>query len=1206
MNGRVIEMKKRALRKDFTMEIRKTLNRFLSILFIVAMGVAFFSGIQSAAPDMRYTGDAYFDRQNLMDLRVIGTLGITQDDLEALEEIEGVSLVEPGYMTDVLCGDQDSKLVLHVESLLPTMNQVTVTEGTLPQQPDECLMDEEFAANHGYRVGDTVKIREDVEDTSDRVLKKKKLTITGLGNSPAYISLNRGSTTLGTGEVAGFLYVSKQAFSTEVYTQAWIRVEGAEGEQAYAESYENLVDEVMERVEAIEEARCQARLQEVQSEAGEELEEARRELEEGKQESDQKLADAKAQIQDGKKQLKEAKTQLEEGKEALEEAKAQLSAKEQELADAKAQTADGETKLASGKQELAAKEAQFQTTSAQAEKTLADGEKALKEGKKELAAGKKEYEAGLAQYQSGQKEYEKNLASYEKNRKEYEQGLAQYEQGEAEYSQGVKAYEAQKAQYDSAIAAGMPQDDPKMQEAAQQLAAAKQQLSASRAVLDATKQQLQEAKTQLDGAKPQLDEAKKQLDATGKEMEKAKKKLDASEKTIQEKEAQLTAGRKELEEGRQALEAAKSEIAAQEANLASAKQQILNGESQIAEGWETLKEEEQKLNDGEAEIQENETKLADARKEYREGKQEAKEEIADGEAKIADAQKEIDELETPEWYVTDRTSLPEYSSYGENADRIKNIGEVFPVLFFLVAALISLTTMTRMVEEERIQIGTLKALGYGKASIAGKYLCYAFLATLGGSVLGVLVGEKILPFIIIRAYGIIYHDMGGMQLPYNMEYALIAAAASLLCTLGATLASCWRALSETPASLMRPPAPKQGKRVLMERIPILWDRLNFTWKSTFRNLFRYKKRFLMTIFGIGGCMALILVGYGLQDSIMDIAVLQYQQIQNYDSLVVMKEDAKEEQMQELEEALTQEEHLESQTRIYMKKLNLYQGKKEVGVYLMVPQEQEEFADYVTFRDRTTREAYELREDGVILTEKTAKLLDVTVGDRLDLAQNGEESKEVTVAAICENYLGHYAYMSPSLYRKVYGEDADYRTLMIKMKEGTTQEQAQQVGEMALSHTASLSISYTEALKSQLDDMLTSLDTVIVVLIVSAGMLAFVVLYNLNNININERKRELATLKVLGFYDMEVGNYVYRENVLLTLIGALLGAGLGVLLHRFVIVTVEVDACMFGRNVNLSSFVYAALFTLAFSVIVNAAMFFKLKKIDMVESLKSVE
>lgn len=1206
MNGRVIEMKKRALRKDFTMEIRKTLNRFLSIFFIVAMGVAFFSGIQSAAPDMRYTADAYFDRQNLMDLRVIGTLGITQDDLEALEEIDGVSLVEAGYMTDVLCGSQDSKLVLHVESLLPTMNQVTVTEGDLPQQPGECLMDEEFAANHGYRVGDTVKIREDVEDTSDRVLKKKKLTITGIGNSPAYISLNRGSTTLGTGEVAGFLYVPEQAFSTEVYTQAWIRVEGAEREQAYAEGYESLADEVMERVEAIEEVRCQARLEEVQDEAGEELEEARRKLEEGKQESDQKLADAKAQIQDGKRQLKEAKTQLKEGKEALEEAKAQLSAKEKELADAKTQAADGETKLAQGKQELAAKEAEFQTTSAQAEKTLADGEKALEKGKKELAAGKKEYEAGLAQYQSGQKEYEKNLASYEKNRKEYEQGLAQYQQGEAEYEEGRKSYEVQKAQYDGAITAGMSQDDPQMQEAAQKLAAAAQQLSASRAVLDATKQQLQEAKAQLDEAKPQLDEAKKQLDASGKEMEKAKKKLDASEKTIQEKEAQLAAGRKELEEGKQALETAKSEIAAQEAKLVSAKQQISSGESQIAEGWETLKEEEQKLEEGEAEIQQNETKLADARAQYREGKQEAKEEIADGEAKIADAQKEIDEIGTPEWYVTDRTALPEYSSYGENADRIKNIGEVFPVLFFLVAALISLTTMTRMVEEERIQIGTLKALGYGKASIAGKYLCYAFLATLGGSVLGVLVGEKILPFIIIRAYGIIYHDMGGMQLPYNMEYAVIAAAASLLCTLGATLASCWRALSETPASLMRPPAPKQGKRVLMERIPILWDRLSFTWKSTFRNLFRYKKRFLMTIFGIGGCMALIMVGYGLQDSIMDIAVLQYQQIQNYDSLVVMKEDAKEEQMQELKEALDQEEHLESQTGIYMKKLNLYKGKKEIGVYLMVPEEQEKFTDYVTFRDRMSQEVYELGEDGVILTEKTAKLLDVSVGDRLDLAQNGEEPKEVTIAAICENYLGHYVYMSPSLYREVYGENPDYRTLMLKMKEDTNQEQAQQVGEMALSHKAALSVSYTEALKSQLDDMLTSLDTVIVVLIVSAGMLAFVVLYNLNNININERKRELATLKVLGFYDMEVGNYVYRENVLLTLIGALLGAGLGVLLHRFVIVTVEVDACMFGRNVNLSSFVYATLFTLTFSVIVNAAMFFKLKKIDMVESLKSVE
>lgn len=1199
-------MKKRALRKDFYMEIRKTRNRFLSIFFIVALGVAFYSGIQAAAPDMRKTGDAYFDRQELADIKVIGTMGITPEDIQALEQVEGVSKVEPGYMTDVFCGDEESKQVLHVESLLPTINQVTVTEGELPQSKSECLMDEAFALANGYQVGDVINIREDVEDGQDRMLKKKKLTITGLGNSPVYISYSRGSTTLGTGEIAGFLYVPEEAFSTEVYTQAWILAEGAKTEEAYSDAYENLADELMEQVEGIEEARCQVRADEIRQEAEEVIEEAEKELEDGKKESDEQLADAKAQIQDGKQQLKDARAQLEDGKEQLETAKNELTQKEQELSNAKAQAESGEAQLAQGKQQLAANQAQYEKEAASAQKTIEEGEKALESGRKELNSGKKEYEAGLKQYQDGKKEYEQNLASYETNQASYETGLAQYEQGEAQYAQGKAAYDTQLAQYQAAIAAGMPENSQDMQTAKAKLDQAKQQLDANRTALDATKQQLQTAKTQLDQAKPQLDQAKETLDATKKELDAAKKKLAASEKTLKEKEDELEAGKKELEDARKALENASQQIAAREAQLQAAKQQISSGEAQIAQGWETIEEEEQKLTDAEAEIEENQKKLQDARKEYREGKQKAQEEIAQGEEEIADARKELDELETPEWYVTDRTDMPEYSSYGENADRIRNIGQVFPVLFFLVAALISLTTMTRMVEEERVQIGTLKALGYGKASIAYKYLCYAFLATLGGSVLGVLIGEKVLPFIIIHAYGIIYNDMGGIQLPYNLYYALIATVASLLCTIGATVLSCRHALSETPASLMRPPSPKQGKRVLMERVTFLWDRLSFTWKSTFRNLFRYKKRFFMTIFGIGGCMALILVGFGLRDSIMDIARLQYQQIQTYDSLVILQEDASEEQIQELEESLEGEEALESHARIYMKLLDLYADEKEVGVYLMVPGNPEEFANYVTFRDRTTGEFYSLDDEGLILTEKAAKLLGVSVGDQLDLAQTGESSKKVTVTAICENYLSHYAYMTPALYQEVYGEEPDYKTLILKMQDGTTQEEVEQVGERALSYEAALSISYTETLEAQLDDMLSSLDTVIVVLIVSAGMLAFVVLYNLNNININERKRELATLKVLGFYDMEVGAYVYRENILLTVVGAILGAGLGLLLHRFVIVTVEVDACMFGRNINLSSFALAILFTFAFSAIVNAAMFFKLKKIDMVESLKSVE
>ena len=560
----------------------------------------------------------------------------------------------------------------------------------------------------------------------------------------------------------------------------------------------------------------------------------------------------------------------------------------------------------------------------------------------------------------------------------------------------------------------------------------------------------------------------------------------------------------------------------------------------------------------------------------------------------------------PEWIIYDRSSLSEYTGFGDNADRMKNIGEVFPVLFFLVAALISLTTMTRMVEEERTQIGTMKALGYSKWPIMSKYVYYALLATVGGSVFGALIGEKVFPWVIIRAYEIMYH-IPNLEIPYNLQFALIATGAAVFCTMAATLASCYKELSETPASLMRPPAPKQGKRVLLERVTFIWKHLSFTWKSTIRNLFRYKKRFFMTIFGIGGCMALMLVGFGIRDSVTNIAVLQYGELQLYDGMVILNEDASDPQIEELEEFLSENPKASEKLPAVMKKVKMTSssasGNQEV--YLVVPENLDDFSKFFVLRDRRTKTPYTLDESGIVLAEKTAKQLGAGVGDTVEIVEDNGKNKEAKVSAICENYVSNYAYMAPGMYKELYGDEAKYNSIFFMTPEHDSAS-ASQLGQEALKYKGALSVSYTGSVMNEVNDMLSSLDTVIVVLITSAGMLAFVVLYNLNNININERKRELATFKVLGFYDKEVSAYVYRENILLTLIGAAVGSGLGTILHRFVIVTVEVDAAMFGRNIEPLSFVYSILFTFAFSLFVNGVMYFKLKKIDMVESLKSIE
>ena len=537
---------------------------------------------------------------------------------------------------------------------------------------------------------------------------------------------------------------------------------------------------------------------------------------------------------------------------------------------------------------------------------------------------------------------------------------------------------------------------------------------------------------------------------------------------------------------------------------------------------------------------------------------------------------------------------------------MRAIGKVFPVMFFLVAALISLTGMTRMVEEQRIEIGTMKALGYGNFSIASKYLGYAFLATAGGSILGVLTGEKILPYIIIYAYEIMYPHIPKIYVPYHMSYAVMASAASIVCTMGATLASCYKELAAEPAVLMRPPAPKKGRRVFLERIGFIWKRMNFTWKSTIRNLMRYKKRFFMTIFGIGGCMALMLVGYGVKDSVYEIADIQYDEIQLYDGHIFYKDDVTKTEKEELKEYLKEDTDIQTYMDARMQSVTASKENKKRSVYQCVLGNPDIVGKYEDFHDRKTKESYKLTDNGAIVSEKTAKLLNVKEGDTINLKDGMAKGVTVKIAHICENYMGHYIYFTPQYYKKVYGKTAEYNCIMFRAKDGYSEEQVKKAGEKILAKDQVLTISYLHDIKDQLDDMLASLNLVIIVLIVSAGMLAFVVLYNLNSINITERQRELATLKVLGFYDVEVAEYVFRENILLTLIGAFVGVIFGKVLHLFVIQTVEVDAAMFGRSIYLPSYIYSFLFTIGFSLFVNWVMYFKLKKIDMVESLKSIE
>ena len=1042
-------MKKKALRKDFYMEIRRSMGRFLSIFFIVAIGCAFFSGIRSSEPDMRYSGDAYFDKKNLMDIQVISTMGLTDDDLKAVENVDGIANAEGGYSVDVLCTEGENKIGVHVMSMLPSMNEVQLEKGRLPEKENECAVDVDYLDEGKLKIGDTITFSSGSDDAVTDTLRTDTFTIVGAVSSPCYISFQRGSTTIGNGSIAAFIVVPEESFSLDVYTEVYAQVDGAKELTAFTDAYDDRVAEVLEQVEKIKEERQKARYDEIMGEAESEITDAEQELADARQELEDGKAEAEAELADARQQLEDAQDEVDRGWEQVRSSREQMETSRQQLA-------DGQEELEQGEQDL---NANIDTLNAQ-----------------------------------------------------------------------IDALNAAKEQYNALAASGKTDDVTQ-----------------------------------------------------------------AAMRTLYE----------EIQKGEEAVAQAQAQIEAAKAQLASS-------QAEIDSGWEQIASGEQELEDAEAELADAEAGIADGWEEYYKGEADAEAEIADGEQQIAEAEEELEnarqelqDLEEPEWYVYDRSNLPEYSGYGENADRMRAIGEVFPAIFFLVAALISLTTMTRMVEEERTQIGTLKALGYERHSIAAKYLGYALLATVTGSLLGVLFGEKVFPYIIINAYGIMYQHMNEIRLPYNLLYGAGAAAAALASTLLATVLSCYRELREQAAELMRPPAPKQGQRVLLERVTFIWKRLNFSWKASVRNLVRYKKRLFMTIFGIGGCMALMLVGFGLKDSIFAIVDIQYGEIQLYDGNIILEEDVTEEERTGIKEELEKDRGMDGLTEGRLTQISVGTDKEWYDVYLDVPSDVETFSDFVVLKDRRTDEIYDLDDTGAVLTEKMASELNVKAGDTIMIRDEDKGDLEVKISAVCENYLGHYLYMTPELYEKVFGETAEYNSFFYKTADRTTEE-AERIGEEALTLPGALSISYTTDMREQVDNMLGALDLVIAVLIISAGMLAFVVLYNLNNINITERQRELATLKVLGFYNNEISMYVYRENILLTFFGAVFGIILGKILHRFIIVTVEVESVMFGRNIDLSSFIYGFLLTFAFSFLVNAAMYFKLKKINMVESLKSVE
>ena len=1135
---------------DFFREIAKGFGRFISIFFIVMLGTAFFAGLRSSGSDMRISADKFYDDTNLMDFKILSTLGLTDEDLADIKKINGVEVAEGAHTKEVILSAKKAEAVIKLIGITKEINKPYITEGRMPQKSDECIVDTAILWFADYKVGDKITLSSDDDSSLYSDLENVTYTITGFCHLPYYLERGRGTSSVGDGSVDAFLMIPKENFKSDIYTEAYVRAKGVETLMTYSKIYEDKIKVIKEDIKGLEDKVNSRRYEEVRAEADKKLKKAEKKLEEG----EKKLSDAKKKIDDSKEKIKTGENKLSKEDKKIKAAENELVNGKNKLLKAKIELKDGEEKLASFEKLIEDKEKELK----EGEEKYNSGATKLNKAKEKLDKGENEYKDGLNKYQAGKSEYEKNLKAYE---------------------EGLNSYIEAKTKFDMAEQAGMAPPE------------AKAKLEGEKAALDSAKLKLDEAKVILDETKKALDESKLKLEKGKTEFAKNQKELKAAYKKLENSKKKFEDGKSTIKDKRVELESAKIKIRDNENKLREAEQELSDGKKELAKAGEKLTK--------------NKEKLEKAEKKYEKELPKANKKLEKGRKKLAKAKKDVADIKKPDFYVLDRNMLESYVSFKQNADRMDSLGNVFPVIFFLVAALVSLTAMTRMVDENRMSMGILKALGYRNHAISGKYIAYALFATVSGGIIGVVIGERFLPLLIIKSYGTLFRGMPYCFTPINYEQAFLALLAATVSTVAATLISALSQLLENPASLMRPLPPSSGRRVILEKIGFIWERLNFTRKATVRNLARYKKRLIMTVVGIGGCMGLLLVGFGLKDSINEIAKKQYIKIFTYDANITLNSKANEEEKEEVVKVAADYAGVDKTIKIQFLSVDLTHGDNIRNANLFIPENTNEIKDFLTLKKRTTEIEYSFPTgDGAYISEKTAKMLDVEEGDSVNIIRDGKKQVSVKIDKIVENYVFHYLFLSPELYKKLYGEEPEYNILNLKFDRDKIDEN--DLGSKLLSYTGCSGVMFVDELEDNIDRMLKVLDLVTLVLIVAAGLLAFVVLYNLNSINILERKREIATLKVLGFYDNEVAQYVYRENILLTLFGIMAGFVFGTILHQYVIVTVEVDLMMFGRTISLTSYIMSALITIGFSILVNWAMYFMLKKIDMTTSLKSVE
>ena len=1073
--------------KDIFREIKISLGRFLSILCIVAIGVAFFAGIKASAPDMKNSADTYFDKYNVQDIQVYSTIGLTKKDVAAIKKIKGVKSVQPSFSMDTLSQIDSTQMVIKVISygIDQKMNKVRVVEGRMPERENECLVEASSATNKLYgtfHIGDTIKLQSGTDEALSKSLKHTKYKIVGTCYNPNYLSYEKGSSNIGSGTVNSFIYIQNTNVLKDYYTEVDVCVKGAKDLDCYSDEYFDVVDPVLKKIKKISNKQIDARIQSYQSE-----------LDEKKQEATDKFKDAENQFN------------------------------------------DAQNKIDSGLSEIQSNELKLQNS------------------KDQINQGWNEYYANL-QLLDNIPTLQNAIAQIEESEKKLPELLSQKEQVEnglqeinAEGDLNTKRTLIQNAIDFIDIALKKLENYPDSSDA------------------ETIRIKLNEKKELLQGQLSLIDQAIA-------------------------KKAELEAILPQIQSGIEQIQAG----VAKKAELQSQLNQLLNAKNELNNAYVSLINGQAQYEDGVSKIEDAKNELNKSIEQLTLSKAEFNIQKHDALRELSDAQLEIDKMEG-KWIVLDRNSHYSYRDYGACADRMDGIAKVFPVFFFLVAALVCMTTMTRMVDEQRNEMGTLKALGYSKLQIASKYIIYALIASILGSILGCSLGMYLFPSVIFNAWNTLY-NIDQIKFLFQPVLILLASGSVTGITLLATLYSIYSELIEMPSQLMRPKAAKAGKKILLERITFIWKRLSFLQKVTARNIFRYKKRFFMTIIGIAGCSALLVAGFGINDSISDIVNQQYNVIYHYDATVSAKTSEITSQIKSLKgvKDVYEEDHLAVTTKI---------ENKDISTTVHIISNDKKFKDFCTLFNGNNE--FDLDDSSVLISQKMATKLNKKAGDTIKIKDANNKVIKAKIKGVFTNYVGHHIYASESLYKSWNTNAKTTHIYLIKSKK-TTKKFERNLGNKIMNIDGVQSVTFYSSLQKNFKDMIKSISYIVVVLVISAACLAFVVLYNLSNVNISERKREIATIKVLGFTRKEVDAYINRETILLTILGSLIGLGIGIGLHHLIMNLAEMDDIMFGRTINSISYVISFVMTIGFNAIINLCMHKKLNNIQMVESLKAVE